>query len=160
MLSVDPRWRGNGIGAYARLTQLTAGASLVRTVINEMKRCGAEEIVLETEVDNAQALRLYEKFGFIREKRLFHFYLNSTYRCRDTLTAKTRTRTASFFLYPNPWRFRSPLSRKVGHRSIRLPLLAPSNSLVGTEKAYCVLRVSSAGAFVFVPSSSRNAATI
>lgn len=151
MLSVDPQWRGNGIGAYARLTQLTAGASLVRTVINEMKRCGAEEIVLETEVDNAQALRLYEKFGFIREKRLFHFYLNSTYRCRNTLTAKTRTRTASFFLYPNPWRFRSPLSHKVGHRSIRLPLLAASCSLAECMKDHCVLRIAAAGGFVPVP---------
>jgi hypothetical protein len=34
------------------------------------------QIVLETEVDNNSALCLYEKLGFLREKRLFAFYLN------------------------------------------------------------------------------------
>jgi peptide alpha-N-acetyltransferase len=32
--------------------------------------------VLETEFDNAAALAFYQKLGFIREKRLFAFYLN------------------------------------------------------------------------------------
>ena len=32
--------------------------------------------MLETEFDNAAALSLYESLGFIREKRLFRFYLN------------------------------------------------------------------------------------
>lgn len=41
-----------------------------------MVQRGAQEIVLETEVDNAAALRLYERLGFLREKRLFRFYLN------------------------------------------------------------------------------------
>ena len=31
---------------------------------------------METEYDNAAALSLYESLGFIREKRLFRFYLN------------------------------------------------------------------------------------
>lgn len=34
------------------------------------------QVVLETEFDNAAALSLYESLGFIREKRLFRFYLN------------------------------------------------------------------------------------
>ena len=34
------------------------------------------QIVLETEYDNYAALSLYESLGFIREKRLFRFYLN------------------------------------------------------------------------------------
>ena len=34
------------------------------------------QVVLETEYDNAAALSLYESLGFIREKRLFRFYLN------------------------------------------------------------------------------------
>jgi peptide alpha-N-acetyltransferase len=32
--------------------------------------------VLETEFDNAPALALYGALGFMREKRLFRFYLN------------------------------------------------------------------------------------
>lgn len=38
---------------------------------------GCEEVVLETEVDNIAALKFYEKFGFVREKRMFRFYLNA-----------------------------------------------------------------------------------
>lgn len=34
------------------------------------------QVVLETEFDNSAALSLYESFGFIREKRLYRFYLN------------------------------------------------------------------------------------
>lgn len=36
-----------------------------------------EEVVLETESDNASALRFYRKLGFIKEKRLYRFYLNA-----------------------------------------------------------------------------------
>jgi peptide alpha-N-acetyltransferase len=41
-----------------------------------MKEDGVDEIVLETEYDNHAALSLYESLGFIREKRLYRFYLN------------------------------------------------------------------------------------
>jgi peptide alpha-N-acetyltransferase len=34
------------------------------------------QVVLETEFDNAGALALYGSLGFMREKRLFRFYLN------------------------------------------------------------------------------------
>jgi len=40
---------------------------------------GASEIVLETEVTNKAALRLYENCGFIREKRLYRFYMNGAH---------------------------------------------------------------------------------
>lgn len=36
----------------------------------------AKQVVLETEYDNSAALGLYESLGFIREKRLYRFYLN------------------------------------------------------------------------------------
>ena len=36
----------------------------------------SSQIVLETEIDNVASLRLYENLGFLREKRLFNFYLN------------------------------------------------------------------------------------
>jgi hypothetical protein len=36
-----------------------------------------EEVVLETEFDNVAALRFYRKLGFIKDKRLYRFYLNA-----------------------------------------------------------------------------------
>ncbi|CAA7262596.1 unnamed protein product [Cyclocybe aegerita] len=65
MLSVDKAWRKRGIAS-----------ALVRRSIAAMKRDGVDEIVLETEYDNFAALSLYESLGFIREKRLYRFYLN------------------------------------------------------------------------------------
>ncbi|RXW18643.1 hypothetical protein EST38_g7204 [Candolleomyces aberdarensis] len=65
MLSVDKRWRKRGIAS-----------SLVRHSIEAMKLGGVDEIMLETEYDNHAALSLYESLGFIREKRLYRFYLN------------------------------------------------------------------------------------
>ncbi|EJW82615.1 N-acetyltransferase 12, partial [Wuchereria bancrofti] len=45
-------------------------------------------VVLETEVTNSDALRLYSNLGFIREKRLFRYYLNGVdaYRLKLFLT--------------------------------------------------------------------------
>jgi len=34
------------------------------------------QVVLETEITNQAALRLYENLGFVRDKRLFRYYLN------------------------------------------------------------------------------------
>ncbi|PFH49303.1 hypothetical protein AMATHDRAFT_63435 [Amanita thiersii Skay4041] len=65
MLSVRKEWRKRGIAS-----------TLVRNAIEAMKEDGAEEIVLETEYDNYAALSLYDSLGFIREKRLYRFYLN------------------------------------------------------------------------------------
>lgn len=36
----------------------------------------ADEVVLETEITNIPALKLYENLGFVRDKRLFDYYLN------------------------------------------------------------------------------------
>lgn len=49
---------------------------LLHLSIEEMKRQGADEVVLETEADNEKSLGLYERMGFWREKRLWRFYLN------------------------------------------------------------------------------------
>ncbi|KIP12168.1 hypothetical protein PHLGIDRAFT_124337 [Phlebiopsis gigantea 11061_1 CR5-6] len=65
MLSVHRDWRKRGIAS-----------TLVRRSIETMRKHGANEVVLETEFDNAAALALYESLGFVREKRLFRFYLN------------------------------------------------------------------------------------
>ena len=42
----------------------------------------ADEVVLETEETNVPAMKLYERLGFIRSKKLHRYYLNgnSAYR--------------------------------------------------------------------------------
>ncbi|EST07581.1 GNAT domain protein [Kalmanozyma brasiliensis GHG001] len=65
MISVKYEYRGKGLGKR-----------LVRRAVDEMVSKGAQEVVLETEADNQGALALYERLGFIREKRLHRFYLN------------------------------------------------------------------------------------
>lgn len=65
MLVVDKAYRGKG-----------AGTELVKMAIREMISDGCEEVVLEAEVTNLGALRLYQALGFIRDKRLQKYYLN------------------------------------------------------------------------------------
>ena len=52
------------------------GRDLVKRAVYAMKAGGCDEAVLETEVTNIGALRLYEGLGFVREKRLHRYYLN------------------------------------------------------------------------------------
>lgn len=42
----------------------------------------ADEVVLETEETNVPAMKLYERLGFVRSKKLHRYYLNgnSAYR--------------------------------------------------------------------------------
>lgn len=65
MLAVDSDYRKRSIGS-----------TLVSRAISQMIEGGADEVVLETEVTNVPALRLYEQLGFVRDKRLFRYYLN------------------------------------------------------------------------------------
>lgn len=105
MLSVNKNWRKRGIGKptchlIISIANLVLASTLVQNSLNVMKEHGVEEVklfthpthmcslslsvayqfriqvVLETEFDNFAALSLYESLGFIREKRLFRFYLN------------------------------------------------------------------------------------
>lgn len=59
MLAVDESCRRLGIGTR-----------LVRRAIDAMQARGCDEIVLETEVSNKNAQRLYSNLGFLRQKRL------------------------------------------------------------------------------------------
>ncbi|CAD6196114.1 unnamed protein product [Caenorhabditis auriculariae] len=65
MLAVDESCRRLGLGT-----------KLVRRAIQNMQAQGCDEVVLETEVSNKNAQRLYSNLGFIREKRLIRYYLN------------------------------------------------------------------------------------
>ncbi len=47
-----------------------AGSVLVSRTIQAMVEAGCEEVALEAEVTNSGALRLYQKLGFVRDKRL------------------------------------------------------------------------------------------
>lgn len=44
--------------------------------VEEMAKRGAKQVMLETEHDNQTSLSLYDKLGFLREKRLHRFYSN------------------------------------------------------------------------------------
>lgn len=65
MLAVDENYRKQKIGS-----------NLVLKAIRAMVADDADEVVLETEITNKPALRLYENLGFVRDKRLFRYYLN------------------------------------------------------------------------------------
>ncbi|KAK6019209.1 acetyltransferase, GNAT family [Ostertagia ostertagi] len=65
MLAIDESYRKLGLGTR-----------LVRRAIERMQAQGCDEVVLETEVSNVNAQRLYSNLGFIREKRLVRYYLN------------------------------------------------------------------------------------
>jgi peptide alpha-N-acetyltransferase len=49
------------------------------------------QIVLETEVTNTASLRLYERLGFLRSKRLHRYYLNGSTAFRLILYLKPGT---------------------------------------------------------------------
>ena len=65
MLAVDSNYRKKRIGS-----------TLVKKAIEAMVDDEADEVVLETEITNKPALKLYENLGFVRDKRLFRYYLN------------------------------------------------------------------------------------
>ncbi|KAJ2853206.1 N-alpha-acetyltransferase 30 [Coemansia erecta] len=65
MVAVDKRCRGRGIGR-----------TLVAMAVERMREAGAEEITLEAETGNRGALAMYEAMGFIREKRLYRYYIS------------------------------------------------------------------------------------
>ena len=71
MLAVAKAHRGKGIAT-----------ALVLQAIEAMQRAGAHEIALEAEESNGSAIRLYQRLGFLRSKKLHRYYLNgsSAYR--------------------------------------------------------------------------------
>lgn len=65
MLAVNKKCRKAGIGS-----------KLVELVVERMRELQCDEVMLETEVTNKSALRLYERLGFTRDERLLKYYLN------------------------------------------------------------------------------------
>ena len=62
-IAVDPDYRGNGIGS-----------ALLTEVIERLINKGARYIGLEVRVSNEKAIKLYERFGFRRIKRIIGYY--------------------------------------------------------------------------------------
>ena len=77
MLATSSPYRGHGIAT-----------TLVKRAIDAMAQRKADEIVLETEETNKQAMRLYERLGFLRSKKLHRYYLNGNSAYRLVLLLK------------------------------------------------------------------------
>ncbi|KAJ3177609.1 hypothetical protein HDU87_004362 [Geranomyces variabilis] len=77
MLVVDKHHRHRGIGSV-----------LAKKAIAAMQADGADECVLETEETNMGALGMYERLGFVRDKRLSRYYLNGVDAFRLKLRLK------------------------------------------------------------------------
>lgn len=67
MLVVKEEWRRHGIAAR-----------LLQSLLEEFKRLGIREVLLETEASNQAALGFYEKQGFYRDKYLPRYYFNGS----------------------------------------------------------------------------------
>ncbi|PYI07466.1 N-alpha-acetyltransferase 30, NatC catalytic subunit [Aspergillus sclerotiicarbonarius CBS 121057] len=80
MLAVREEYRGQGIAT-----------KLARMAIDAMVEREADEIVLETETTNTAAIKLYERLGFLRSKRLHRYYLNGNSAYRLVLYVKEGT---------------------------------------------------------------------
>ncbi|KAK3690036.1 N-terminal acetyltransferase C complex catalytic subunit MAK3 [Podospora appendiculata] len=77
MLAVSSAYRGHGIAT-----------ALVKKAIDAMAGRHADEVVLETEESNTPAMRLYERLGFLRSKKLHRYYLNGSSAYRLVLSLK------------------------------------------------------------------------
>lgn len=64
-IAVHPNYRGNGIGS-----------TLLSEVINRLFNRGAKYVGLEVRVSNERAIRLYERFGFVKARRIKGYYSN------------------------------------------------------------------------------------
>jgi peptide alpha-N-acetyltransferase len=64
------------LDVHEKVRRKKIGSQLVMLAIRKMVEHKADEVVLETEVTNKAALKLYENLGFVRDKRLFRYYLN------------------------------------------------------------------------------------
>lgn len=76
------------LAVHEKYRKRKIGSSLVLKSISAMVCARADEIVLETEITNKSALCLYENLGFVRDKRLFRYYLNGVDALRLKLWLK------------------------------------------------------------------------
>lgn len=102
MLATKEEYRGKGIAT--RLVRMAIDAMVERDADEvgylpshpfAKSRKGSlqcmRQIALETEVSNTASLKLYERLGFIRSKRLHRYYLNGNTAYRLILYLKEGT---------------------------------------------------------------------
>ena len=65
------------------------GSTLVLKSIQKMIEIGCEEVILEAEITNRGALRLYSNMGFIKDRYLHRYYLNAVDAWRLKLFLKS-----------------------------------------------------------------------
>ncbi|KAL8945104.1 MAG: hypothetical protein Q9211_000377 [Gyalolechia sp. 1 TL-2023] len=85
MLAVEKLHRGKGIAT--RLVRMALDVMIERDAEEDMYTQQIQ-IALETEVTNTAAMKLYERLGFLRSKRLHRYYLNGNSAYRLVLLVK------------------------------------------------------------------------
>ncbi len=89
MLAVAAAHRGRGVAT-----------ALVRMAVAAMAARRADEVVLETEESNLPAMRLYERLGFLRSKKLHRYYLNGNSAYRLVLLLRSPSSSSSCYSPP------------------------------------------------------------
>ena len=74
--NIDKVNREGYINMWAMSKKRNTGSTLVKKATEAVVEDDTDEVVLETEITNKPALKLYENLGFVRDKRLFRYYLN------------------------------------------------------------------------------------
>ena len=100
MLAVRERYRGKGVAS--KLVRMALDAMIERDA-DEVSAVGdfvcffvengLLQIALETEVTNTAAIKLYQRLGFLKSKRLHRYYLNGNSAFRFMLPLKGRAAT-------------------------------------------------------------------
>ncbi|KAF7845640.1 hypothetical protein BT93_L1484 [Corymbia citriodora subsp. variegata] len=88
MLAVKTEHRGKGIAT--KLVCMALDAMIAKDA-DEIRSLTRLQIALETEVSNIASLKLYERLGFLRTKRLHRYYLNGNTAFRLVLYLKEGT---------------------------------------------------------------------
>jgi peptide alpha-N-acetyltransferase len=104
MLAVKKEHRGKGIATKlvrmaidAMILQdadeviIKSSSSPLLTLTFSLLTAMVQKIALETEIDNIASLKLYERLGFLRTKRLHRYYLNGNTAFRMILYLKQGT---------------------------------------------------------------------
>ncbi|KAI4738910.1 hypothetical protein E4T50_10614 [Aureobasidium sp. EXF-12298] len=94
MLAVKKEHRGRGIAS--KLVRMAMDGMIAKDADEVSAFClrlqepaiDPGQIALETEIDNIPSLKLYERLGFLRTKRLHRYYLNGNSAYRMVLYLK------------------------------------------------------------------------
>jgi GNAT superfamily N-acetyltransferase len=98
-------WLG-GVGVVPSHRGSGTGEALTRMLLDEARLAGAREMVLEVIVENAPAIALYEKVGFVRTRELEVLTLaaaNGSSQARETDLGEALKLIAANRERPEPW---------------------------------------------------------